>query len=170
MIANQTLGPPSENGRPSKSGRTSARLARADLTASTATTASNPPLASTNQPRKDDAASGGETPRVADEPQPSDQPPLDIKLNGDRFPQRSAEGGRGAVYGLNLAVSPPGPRDRIDLCAQCGPTEWQWTGTTWICRECGAPARKSVCRSQSVAARVNSTGTGDQPNLTSGGD
>jgi hypothetical protein len=122
-----------------------------NLIASTATSAPDPTLALADQPRRADAASGDMNPGVEDKPHLGDQPPLqplpDIQPNGNGFPRRSAEVAVEAVVcGMNLVVSPEGQHDRIDLCAQCGPTEWRWTGTTWICRDCGAPARENSVR------------------------
>jgi hypothetical protein len=136
-----------------------------ELTASTATTASAEPAASTNQPGTAYSASGGRNPGVADEPHRGDQRPLqpspDIPLNGRGFPQRSAEVAVEAVVCVpSLADS--GLPDRIDFCAQCGPTEWQWNGTNWICGCCGVPARKSECIGERAAA-VDSAGTEEQP-------
>ncbi len=136
-----------------------------DLTASTATTASAETVSSTNHRPPAYSASGGRNPEVADEPHRGDQRPLqaspDIQLNGQGFPQRTAEVAVEAVVCV-ASLAESGPPDRIDFCAQCGPAEWQWNGTNWICGCCGTPAPKSECAGESAAA-VDSAGTEEQP-------
>ena len=87
-------------------------------TATTAATATEESAATLNQSVRQNSASGGSRSQVAGESPRSDQPPL----------ERAAE------------------VPRVDLCAQCGPTDWRWDGRLWVCGVCETPARVSARR------------------------
>ena len=40
---------------------------------------------------------------------------------------------------------------RINVCAQCGPTEWEWKGEVWVCPRCGEPAGSRQGETESFA-------------------
>lgn len=82
-------------------------------TATTAATATEESAAPLTQSVRQNSASGGSRFPVAVEARRSDQPPLE----------------------------PAAEALRADLCAQCGPTDWRWDGSLWVCGVCETPAR-----------------------------
>jgi hypothetical protein len=129
-----------------------------DSTASSATIASADPPDSGDQTIRKEEAGGGTSSGMPEEPPTTEQPPPDwtsaIPLNGRANRQRAAEVAEEAVSReSNLGAQ--FTFDRIDLCAQCGPVNWEWVGRAWICPECREPARgQSPSAKASVAESV----------------
>jgi hypothetical protein len=93
-------------------------ITRTDVqnTATIATTATEPPDTFSNQCISDHSAIGGPSTPFSSTATPEPGPPLERPV-------------------ASIA-------DRIDICAHCGPTEWKWETSAWLCHTCGTPARK----------------------------
>jgi hypothetical protein len=93
-------------------------------TATIATTAAELPASPANQRVSGHPSSGGPSTLIDSTATPELQPPLE----------------RAAIPLPDAATL----NNRVDLCSQCGPTDWNWDGSAraWVCVACGATARE----------------------------
>jgi hypothetical protein len=119
-----------------------------ETTATTATSASQPADDSAAQRHGDDEQGGGRAERMADtsphdiEPPPEPPPPNSLKRS-EMQPESGGGGGGGGCLSLKSVFEEHAAptSDRVDLCDRCGPVDWQWADGTWVCPNCGEPAR-----------------------------
>lgn len=113
---------------------------------STATTATQGAETSGAQPVSEDYRGGGLKNQVADEPSTDQQPPPSsrksgpLKVQGEQLEMAEvavAAVDRSAVLSDKRSSA---EKDQIYCCPKCGPVDWIWNSSAWVCPQCGAPA------------------------------
>ena len=82
-----------------------------------------------------------------------------VRHGGETDPKKSSAK-VAVVCDTNLGTR-PAQLDRIDLCAQCGGSEWRWVGGAWVCSGCGRPPRRPAPNTASL--KVDSLTTNERP-------